>query len=328
MVVVDDAGAVAVASSALGVPSSGITVSVLTGGITNKLYLAKTASQKVLVRQFGLGTEVIVDRAREAVVMAALFPVGMAPRVLLTFENGYVYEFIEGRTMEPAEMAEEASVRMIAPRVAEWHAVTPAGVSRAPVLFETLRRWLALGPREYPGDQQRTQRLRGALDLDKLAKDLDVLEADLAELRSPVVFSHNDLLSGNVLVLAGQERVTFIDFEYGAYNPRGFDLGNHFAEYCGFECEWARFPATAAQRRTFLELYLATSLGRAATEHEIQALDREALAYSLAAHLWWGIWSLLQSKLSDLQEIDYLEYAITKINRFYETRDWCLHKQN
>lgn len=34
--------------------------------------------------------------------------------------------------------------------------------------------------------------------------------------------------------------LTVIDFEYGAYTPRGFDFGNHFNEYAGFECDYTR----------------------------------------------------------------------------------------
>lgn len=29
------------------------------------------------------------------------------------------------------------------------------------------------------------------------------------------------------------DRISFIDFEYASYNPRGFDIGNHFNEYAG-----------------------------------------------------------------------------------------------
>lgn len=47
------------------------------------------------------------------------------------------------------------------------------------------------------------------------------------------VFSHNDLLANNVLLLEPEKedsKITFIDFEYSGYNVRGFDLGNYFAE--------------------------------------------------------------------------------------------------
>lgn len=35
--------------------------------------------------------------------------------------------------------------------------------------------------------------------------------------------------------------VGFIDYEYGAYTYRGFDIGNHFTEYAGFEGDYSRY---------------------------------------------------------------------------------------
>ena len=34
----------------------------------------------------------------------------------------------------------------------------------------------------------------------------------------------------------------FIDFEYGCHSYRGYDWGNHFCEYAGFECAYDRYP--------------------------------------------------------------------------------------
>jgi choline/ethanolamine kinase len=48
---------------------------------------------------------------------------------------------------------------------------------------------------------------------------------------SPVVFCHNDLQEGNILMREGSGDVVVIDFEYSAYNYRGFDFANHM-------CEW------------------------------------------------------------------------------------------
>jgi len=51
------------------------------------------------------------------------------------------------------------------------------------------------------------------------------------------VFTHNDLLSGNVLVQRTESYlppkrypgdITIIDFEYAGYNARASDLANHF----------------------------------------------------------------------------------------------------
>lgn len=50
------------------------------------------------------------------------------------------------------------------------------------------------------------------------------------------VFTHNDVLSYNIMVPCGFfdteeiNTITFIDYEYASYNCRAFDVANHF---CG-----------------------------------------------------------------------------------------------
>lgn len=88
------------------------------------------------------------------------------------------------------------------------------------------------------------------IDFAALEQVVQQVEAACSLTQSPVVFGHNDLLSGNILVLqqSGFDPqnpnrngpVCFIDYEYGAYTYRGFDIGNHFTEYAGFEGDYTR----------------------------------------------------------------------------------------
>ncbi|KAH8025003.1 hypothetical protein HPB51_002417 [Rhipicephalus microplus] len=68
-----------------------------------------------------------------------------------------------------------------------------------------------------------------------LAAEVNWLKEFLAKTESPIVFCHNDLQEGNILFMDGpgpkEENMVFIDYEYCAYNYRGFDIANHF-------CEW------------------------------------------------------------------------------------------
>lgn len=34
------------------------------------------------------------------------------------------------------------------------------------------------------------------------------------------------------------DKLYFIDFEYGSYSYRGYDIANHFNEYAGFDCDY------------------------------------------------------------------------------------------
>lgn len=47
---------------------------------------------------------------------------------------------------------------------------------------------------------------------------------------SHFVFSHNDLLAGNVLIRKKDKKVIFIDYEYSCFNYPIYDIANYFAE--------------------------------------------------------------------------------------------------
>lgn len=67
----------------------------------------------------------------------------------------------------------------------------------------------------------------------QLKFEVQQLHDVLIDIESPVVFAHNDLLLGNILVDEKTDTVRFIDYEYAAYNYQAFDIGNHFAEFAG-----------------------------------------------------------------------------------------------
>jgi ethanolamine kinase len=90
-----------------------------------------------------------------------------------------------------------------------------------------------------------------AIDFAALEAEVNETEEVCKLTQCPLVFGHNDLLSGNILIMqrAGFEtakpdrdgRIVFIDYEYGAYTYRDFDIGNHFTEYAGFEGDYDRW---------------------------------------------------------------------------------------
>lgn len=60
-----------------------------------------------------------------------------------------------------------------------------------------------------------------------------MLEDHLNSLGCPIVFSHNDLLLGNVIWDKVAKKASFIDYEYGASNYQPYDIANHFNEFVG-----------------------------------------------------------------------------------------------
>ncbi len=61
------------------------------------------------------------------------------------------------------------------------------------------------------------------------------------ELDTPIVFCHNDCHPGNILKTVNN-KLMLIDYEYGLYNYRGFDLANTFCEMIfDYNCEEAPY---------------------------------------------------------------------------------------
>lgn len=47
------------------------------------------------------------------------------------------------------------------------------------------------------------------------------------------------------------EEAAFIDYEYGCYAFRGFDLGNHYNEFASFDCDYSKYPDKDFQLQWF-----------------------------------------------------------------------------
>jgi ethanolamine kinase len=106
-----------------------------TGGVTNTLLQAVNRRaglskadidhEAVLLRAYGQGTDVLIDRQWETQNHELLSKHGLAPELLARFENGMLYRFIRGNVTQPEDLRRPEIYRAVARRLAEWHAVVP-----------------------------------------------------------------------------------------------------------------------------------------------------------------------------------------------------------
>lgn len=307
----------------VGVKASNIKLKAIKGGITNKLVLASAndINSKALVRLFGAGSEVLINREQEEKYLSEMTYLNFGMKLLATFKNGRIEEwFDEANTLEPQAVQDANTSRMIAGKLADMHALNISG-DRSPAIFPALYKWLKIA-REASFEDASKRKAVLALNLDRLQGEIAALEKELALIPSPVVFAHNDLLPGNILVHWGEKRMELIDFEYGSYNYRGFDIGNHFNEFAGFDYNKILevYPNKAAQYN-FFEAYL-TQLkgGRRVTNEELDAMYVECNKYALASHLYWGLWAVVQASISVI-DFDYMEYAGQRLGAYYEYKE-------
>lgn len=282
------------------------------------LWRVSTNDQSVLVRIYGDGTEVIIDRERENQIFAELSEMNFGIKLLAMFKNGRIEEWFDGRTLGPNDLADPVLSRMIAARLAEMHKKKVSG-AREPVLFKTLYSWMRVASEVTFTDEKKSSAL-GDLNLAQKVHDLDDLKALLLRIESPIVFAHNDLLAYNVMFHEKSNRLEFVDLEYGEYNYRGYDIGNHFCEFAGFDYTMidAKWPNKAFQYAFFAAYLQAMNVPFA--DADLDRMFVEVNLFSLASHFFWGIWAVVQAKVSPI-DFDYLTYSKQRFDAFYVYRN-------
>ncbi len=119
-----------------------------TDGITNTLLKVvnkkdglseeEIDAEAVLLRAYGQGTDLIIDRERETQNHELLSQHNLAPALLARFHNGMLYRFIRGAVTSPADLRREEIWRAVARRLAEWHAVVPCIATHRKPLAEEI----------------------------------------------------------------------------------------------------------------------------------------------------------------------------------------------
>lgn len=231
----------------------------------------------MLIKTFGMGSGELIDRTAELGNFCSLAASGFGPPVYASFTNGLVYGYVEGSVFQIEDL--RAKWNLVAKRVAEWHEIESLGT---PSLFRTISSWIS----KLDDDET----LCG-LSKNELREEAGLLQSKLMALGAPVVFCHNDLTVGN-LISCPDSSIEFIDFEYGSLNYAAFDLGNHFCEFGGVAGDWTKYPDHAFRKEWF-KVYLHTLNGRPASSSELDILDKQVLAFSLASHFQWSIWALV-----------------------------------
>ncbi|KFH45761.1 ethanolamine kinase-like protein [Hapsidospora chrysogenum ATCC 11550] len=334
-----------------------------TDGITNTLLkavnrrpgLSKADIDRhaVLLRAYGSGTAILIDREREAANHELLMRHGLAPELLARFENGMLYRYIPGAVASPQDLGDPAILTAIARRLAEWHARLPclhgpsivppngnkqngddAGFDAAkqelianaapgkpfPNLWTTMQKWILALPTDTEEKRQRQALLQ---------REMNEMVEKLSQRRglghNGLVFAHCDLLCANVIIHRPERdgddtTVSFIDYEYATPSPAAFDVANHFAEWAGYDCDYSAVP-TVSQRRAFICEYMKTYVALSGesdldVDEEARRLMDEVDAYRGVPGFYWGIWAAIQAMISDI-DFDYATYSESRLGEYW-----------
>eukprot|EP00249_Psilotum_nudum_P019045 c27071_g1_i1 orf=658-1773(-) len=293
-----------------------LSVTPVSGGITNLLLKVSVHSDKeeepVTVRVFGPNTDAVIDRKREIQAIPSLSGAAFGARLLGVFANGMVQSFIDAQTLTPMDIRQPDFAARIAREVRRLHELEVPG-SKDPQLWLDIFKFLDKASALIFEDNPKQRRYE-MISFDELRAEVQSVKEVSDALRAPVVFSHNDLLSGNFMFDEDKGKLYMIDFEYGSYNYRGYDIANHFAEYAGFECDYSLYPGRDAQYH-FFRHYICPSNPQEVLQDELEQLYVETNFYALASHLFWSLWAIVQAKFSSI-DFDYLDYFFQRYKEY------------
>ena len=307
----------------------------------------------ILIRLYGDGTESFFSREKEKEVFKKIGRLNYGSHALLCeFENGRCEKFHDGSVpLEPGLMRSLPMVRMIGAEMGMFHRLNMGPplsyheaigefMSNLKLCYEKVvnvsRDLWALGDDSGNNDGQCKSSCGSSIS-DKVALGaihelpalIDLVENDLKKRTTdPIVFGHNDLQPGNILINQNAKPI-FIDFEYARFMPRGYDIANQWcewaADYLGNQphiMDYSLCP-NMEQKRAFVRGYLeGGGIESEIDESLVDAfIQTEVEAYLPLSHLWWGIWGLLQvdNHSSEHAEsdgkplFDYLGYALCRM---------------
>nr|XP_048681189.1 choline/ethanolamine kinase isoform X2 [Caretta caretta] len=337
--------------SALGPMASDLgSASLCSGGLSNLLYKCSLPEhilsvgdepRQVLLRVYGAILQGVDSLVLESVMFAILAERALGPRLYGVFPQGRLEQYIPSRRLCTEDLQDPDISREIAMKMSRFHGMVMPFNKEPKWLFGTMERYLKqIAELTFLQDAQR--KLFSQLKAYNLQKEMGSLRELLESTPSPVVFCHNDVQEGNILLLAGREshpsdKLMLIDFEYSSYNYRGFDIGNHFCEWVYdythdtwpfYQASMENYP-TRQQQLHFIRHYLwEDSVRRGDTTQEEQArIEEEMLTeisrFALASHFFWGLWSILQAKISTI-EFGYLDYARCRFEAYFQQKAQCL----
>ncbi|CDS14551.1 hypothetical protein LRAMOSA06720 [Lichtheimia ramosa] len=284
----------------------------VSGALTNAVYFVTVGNTTtLLLRVYGIGSDEFIDRSNELLWLNRLAHLKLGPRLLAIFGNGRFEEFLPSTTLTHSDLQDPVLSAQIARRFRQFHSLIDIYPPASP---DDMAVWHNVD-RYFNSLQQDSPSLPFPFDFDRLGREIDQCKAILKN-TSPLVFAHNDVQYGNVLRLKGTSNtLVLVDFEYAGYNPRGYDIANHFVEWMynyhgdtpALMCPDA-FPTTAQQIR-FLKEYASGD------DNLVESLLVEARQWLMAVHLHWGLWGLVQVCHSEI-DFDYTSYALERLEAF------------
>lgn len=335
---------------------SKIAIKKFTDGISNILigvYQIDNPDQIIMmIRIYGQAVSNLVDRNKEMETMVLLNSVGLSSKLYAKFENGFCYEYLNGEVLDPDRLRDEGVAKLVARSIAKLHSLNLCQaadfIGQKSNLIKTMRKMLDSIPsgliigqadrmsNGHDANDNEQNLIQGQLPLtedglllkEMLVKEVDYIEqSELIKTEKDIVFCHNDTLPRNLILSQDEKKVLIIDLEYADYNGRGFELANHFLEFCGMDFDTSKYP-NESFIRMWIENYVShiKHIDDKNGSHQIIPDEVELYVkvqkYTCISSMFWALWSMYMSNDASMSGgFDYKVYALKRLEDYYLKRN-------
>lgn len=255
---------------------------ILTGGLTNKLFLVTSPekdNKKTLVRVYGDGTDILVNRQREINIMYVAHEKGLGPKILSVDNGMRREEYLDGYLpLKNRDLFDRDLLQKVCFKMKKLHHIE-INIDKEPRIIRNLTKWL-----------EPAKKINA--EIFEVNKVLDMIER-LKSYNGKIGLCHNDLNPSNILRKG--ESIRLIDFEFSGYNFIEFDIANMFLEM-GIDI--------VDGKAIYYGKYL---------EYEEYFCDEYGISmenikmFKDASNMMWTLWAIIMSH--DNKQFDYLTFA-------------------
>lgn len=264
-----------------------VSLSPLSGGITNTNYLVKDNTGRYVVR---IGDDIPLHqimRFNELSASKAAFRAGISPEVFHAEPGFLVLRFIDGKTLTEEDIQTDSILKRILPALKTCHRDMPKYFKGPALIF-----WVFHVLNDYADTIRKGNGRLNSLVPDLMSQS-SILETAIGQI--DLIYGHNDLLAANFL--DDGQKIWLIDWDYAGFNSPLFDLGG-LASNNGL---------SVAQENWLLEAYFEMPL----SEH----LWHQYSAMKCASLLRETLWSMV-SEIHSTLDFDYQTYTDDNLEKF------------
>jgi len=267
----------------------------------------------------------IINPNYEVMLVEELAKAGLFAKVYAVFQNGYCYQYIQGKPLANLTDLSKAStdelpVEYIAEKTAELHSLSlEDGRFGKNDFFEHLKTCLTDGYKEKSH----------IADKDTLLKELNEVIDYTKRFDLKDVLCHGDHNLGNIIWNSEKEKITFIDWELGHVGYQPMDIANFLMFFNMMDMipasdaeEFQKFAPKRVKdlEKRFIVTYLNTwsrlnNNGLPVTDGEVEDLEQKVSLFGLVCTLYMLI---LCTALEEIDFVDFPTDSTKMLQKMYE----------